>query len=343
MYKVASLFSGVGGFDFGFHELSNDFKLVFANDFQHYACETYRANFKDADSYLKEGDITEFIENIPEHDILLGGFPCQAFSLAGNRKGFEDERGLQYLNCVKSLQLYKPKVFYFENVKGILSHDNGKTIEKVVTDLEDCGYNLSVNLVKMEEYGISQRRHRVIFIGVREDLPYEPTAFLPEKRNGAKPVNELLKDIPSLDLDNDTSELINHNFHFGTVKKMKWILMLKDGENLKDLSEDEIRKREVEMGVESGPIPKTMLGYRRLKSNEIAPTMMFGNTCLPIHFEENRSISVREAAFIQSFPLTFEFKGGISYQYKQVGNAVPPMFSKLLAERFLEVMKKYEK
>lgn len=338
MFKVASLFSGVGGLDYGFHKLQNNFKIVFANDFDHFACETYKTNFINSNDYLKEGNIQDYIDKIPQHDILLGGFPCQPFTLAGKRLGFEDRRGLQYLHCIKALNLYKPKFFYFENVKGILSHDNGKTIEKVITDLEDCGYNVLVQLIKMKDYGVSQRRERVFFIGVRDDININPKELIPNQINDIKVLKDLFKDIPSLDLDNNTSNLINHNFHYGSIKKMKWILLLKEGENLKDLTVEEIRRRELEMNIEETPIPKTILGYRRLNGNEIAPTMMFGNTCLPIHPIENRSISVREAALIQSFPLDFEFKGGISYQYKQVGNAVPPMFSKILAERFLNVV-----
>ena len=336
MYKIASLFTGIGGLEYGFTKDEN-FDIVFANDFDHWACETYRCNHVNAESYLKEGDIKDYINNIPDHDILLGGFPCQPFTLAGHRKGFDDNRGLEFFNCVKALTLYKPKFFYFENVKGILSHDKGKTLSRVLEELNNCGYKVENKLVRMSNYGVSQHRERVIFIGVRNDLPYKPIDLYPSQCGGAKSLRELLKDFPPLS-DTQTSDLINHNYHYGTSRKMHWIKLLKEGENLYHLEEDEIRHRERELNLEPAVIPKSIMGYRRLDGNQISPTMMFGNTCLPIHFEEDRSISVREAAYVQSFPLDFEFKGGISYQYKQVGNAVPPVFGSLLAEQFKKIV-----
>jgi DNA (cytosine-5)-methyltransferase 1 len=124
----------------------------------------------------------------------------------------------------------------------------------------------------------------------------------------------------------------NHNLHVSTEVKQHWFKILKEGENLANLSEDVIRERQTELGLEHVSKPKTLTGYRRLDSHKVAPTMMFGNTCLPIHPTEARNLSVREAATIQGFPLDFIFLGGISAQYKQVGNAVPPSFAVLLAE-----------
>lgn len=326
MIKVASLFSGAGGLDWGFH-INPNYKIVFANDFNSEACKTYLHNFKDAKEYHHEGDISSLIDNIPPHDILLGGFPCQPFSLAGKRLGFEDPRGLELYNCEKALLKYQPKMFVFENVKGILSHDDGKTLELVLKVLNQCGYKIHHQLIKMVDYGVSQLRERVLFLGVRNDIDVNPSALVPLTTKKGKILSEVLNDLKDLPFGQ-----MNHNFHVSTKVKQHWFKVLKEGENLNKLSEVTIRNRETELNLEHKIIPKTLIGYRRLDGSKVSPTMMFGNTCLPIHPTENRNLSVRECALIQGFPHSFEFMGGVSSQYKQVGNAVPPIFSILLAE-----------
>lgn len=329
MLKVASLFSGVGGLDYGFH--AEGFEIIFANDFSPAACETYRTNYPSSEGYLKEGDIKKFLPEIPQpFDILIGGFPCQAFSLAGLRKGFDDPRGLEFFSCVTALKTYQPAFFYLENVKGILSHNSGETLKTVLSELESCGYKVHYELFKLSEYGVNQARERVIFFGVNKELSLDPTDLVPAKSR-AEPlaIGEVLKQITQKPGEGYPP---NHNLHC-PKRKLHWIKLLKDGENLKDLSEDEVAAREKALGLEPvRPIPKSMLGNRRLDSKKIAPTMMFGNTCLPIHPTEDRNLSVREAALIQGFPMDFEFKGPMSAQYKQVGNAVPPPFSLRLAK-----------
>jgi DNA (cytosine-5)-methyltransferase 1 len=357
MIKVASLFSGVGGLDWGFHS-NKKFGIVFANDFNKDACATYRHNFNNSEGYLTEGDIAQHLDKVKECDVLLGGFPCQAFSLAGNRKGFDDDRvsadgtpllrGLQYLNCVKILKKNKPKFFFFENVKGLLSHkfegDIGvdgkptviKSIDVITKDLEESGYNVAYSTIKMTDYGVPQRRERVLIIGVRKDFDIDPKTLIPPV---TKSKSLLLKD--NLPFGEPTEDIAtNHNLHTGDKKgtKLTWIRILKEGENLNNLEQSDVDARLIAIGVEPKTKPSSVLGYRRLDGNQIAPTMMFGNTCLPIHPTSNRSLSVRETANLQSFPSDFIFKGGISAQYKQVGNAVPPRFSEALANNLIKVI-----
>lgn len=321
MIKVASLFSGVGGLDFGFAHNPN-FELVFANDFNSDACATYRANFPH--EHLHEGDIREYFDKIPPHDILLGGFPCMAFSLAGKRLGFDDPRGLEFLNIVRVLETRQPRMFIAENVKGILSHDKGSTLARVLSEFTNCGYQATFHLVKCEEHGIPQRRHRVLFIGYRNGTPIIPFT-LP---NSIGPtLRETIGHLPPPTVAEDP----NHNLH-APPHKQHWVSVLRPGENLSKISEAEIRSRETALGLENRKIPKTFQGYTRLEYDRIAPTMMFGNTCLPIHPDQPRSISVREAALVQTFPTDFRFCGGIAAQYKQVGNAVPPKLSSLLSD-----------
>ena len=333
MIRTASLFSGVGGLDYGFHHQPDFFEIVFANDFTKEACQTYRKNFNGA-PYLKEGDIKSFLSDVPDHDLLLGGFPCQSWSLAGLRNGFNDKRGLEVYSIGTILKNKRPKFFILENVKGILSHDNGESIKIIVTHFSELGYNVHYDLFALKDYGINQRRERVLFFGVRNDISLDPKLFMPSKTTLGLSLKDAIAPYKKWDFGKD-----NHNLHVSTTKKQHWFKILKEGENLCKISAEEIYRREKQLGLDHVIKPKTLTGYRRLNGDEISPTMMFGNTCLPIHFSEDRNLSVRECASIQSFPDNFIFCGGISAQYKQVGNAVPPMFSVLLANRLIEALK----
>jgi len=349
MFSVASLFSGVGGLDWGFDQ-HDDFIMVFANDFEPTACNTYRLNFPHSSIYLKEGDITAFIDEIPAHDLLLGGFPCQAFSLAGKREGFDDTkgRGLHYESCKKVLNLRKPSFFVFENVGGLSSHNKGKTLEIIKEAFRKEGYRVHCETIKMNEYGIPQRRVRLLFFGVRSDLSFDPQWMVPKKPQIDQETLKLKYHLnPNVfPILPTATQMPNHNYHVGNgATKVYWMKIVSEpGENLYKLPKELVRMRQQKLlELENLPIrekiPQSQLGYRRLDDQVIAPTMMFGNTCLPIHPKENRSISVREAAYIQSFPLDFEFTGGIASQYKQVGNAVPPKFSLILSSHLAQILK----
>lgn len=325
MLKVCSLFSGAGGLDWGFHK-HLDFEMVFANDFMKEACQTYRHNFNNP-SFLHEGDIKQLFDKVPEHDVLIGGFPCQSFSLAGLRKGFEDARGLEIYSVSRILSDRSPEFFILENVQGILNHDEGKTLHIILQLFRDLNYCVEYRLFDMSEFGIPQRRKRVIFFGSKKG-----DKFLEGIEKKPKTEDLILKNV--LKTVSYKFGEFNHNKHTATAAKQHWVKILLEGENLSDLTPEEIAIRENTLGLEHKKKPKSITGYRRLNGNTIAPTMMFGNTCLPIHPTEDRSISVREAATVQTFPQDFLFLGGVAAQYKQVGNAVPPKFSLLLADEF---------
>lgn len=332
---VTSLFSGVGGLDAGF--LKNlHFDVVFANDFNKDACATYQKNW--GGSHLREGDIADFLSEIPKHDLLIGGFPCQPFSMAGYRKGFEDIRGLEILNFIEAIKRGQPDYFIAENVGGLASMDNGRTLQTIIDFFAELGYRVETRLIQMEQFGVPQRRRRLFIFGcsMRAEVPLSLDECFPKPMSIFAPdlYFERVMQLANLSWDDPM-----HNLHTSTAVKQHWMQLLKQGENLSKLSEEEIRRREAELGLEHQTIPKTRMGYRRLRADDIAPTMMFGNTCLPIHPTENRNISVREAAIIQGFPRYFFFAGGISSQYKQVGNAVPPLFSMQLADSFARAYK----
>lgn len=328
MIKVASLYTGVGGLDFGF-AFNDAFEHVFANEWNKDAAATfkhnYRKSFDHEPAFLHVGDIATFIETILEHDLLLGGFPCPAWSIAGMRGGFDDVRGREFFNCLKVVTNCKPKMFVFENVKGLLSHNNGASIAFMVEKLIEQGYQVTHKLHKFSDYGIPQKRERVFMVGFRNDIkPFDIT--FPNKP--APTIVEVLNYVKANCILGEG----NHNNHLGRNGiKGHWMKVLLPGENLYNLSIDVIEARERKLGLPHRPKPQSAQGYVRMAENKVANTMMFGNTCLPIHPTEPRSISVREAAQFQSFPLFFEFLGGIAAQYKQVGNAVPYKIGQMLA------------
>lgn len=162
-YDTVSLFSGIGGFDLGFSNAG--FNLVWANDFDKYACETFKANVSENIVY---GDINEHLDDIPKHDVLIGGFPCQPFSTLGKLKGFNDERGTLFFTIKKIITKHKPKVVVLENVKNIVNHDQGKTFNKIREELEKLGYIVKYKIHNTADFGIPQRRNRIYIVAFRK-------------------------------------------------------------------------------------------------------------------------------------------------------------------------------
>jgi DNA (cytosine-5)-methyltransferase 1 len=172
-YKTVSLFAGIGGFDLAFSNAG--FDMVWSNDIDKYACQTFRANIR---TDIVEGDITEHLDEIPPHDILVGGFPCQPFSSIGKRQGFEDEKGRGALFfIIKSIILkHHPKAVVLENVKNLVTHDKGKTFQRIKDELEECGYAVNYQVLNTADFGIPQRRKRVFIVALRKDA-FKDTQF----------------------------------------------------------------------------------------------------------------------------------------------------------------------
>ncbi len=172
-FTFIDLFAGIGGF----HEAAKSLQghCVFASEIDKFACATYFANH----GMSPHGDITKIdAASIPSHDILMGGFPCQAFSVAGKRLGFEDTRGTLFFEIARILKEKQPKMFLLENVKGLLNHDNGKTFQIILTTLRELGYVVYCNMLNAKDYGVPQNRERIFFVGFKE-----PRSFVwPEKK-----------------------------------------------------------------------------------------------------------------------------------------------------------------
>ncbi len=332
-YTAVELFAGCGGLGIGLEQAGINCSLL--NDNDKWCCQTLRKNRPQWN--VIEGDIGEidFSYYNKKADIVTGGFPCQAFSYAGNKKGFLDARGnlfYKYADAVKSI---RPKIFLIENVKGLLKHDNGRTIETMLSFMRDLGYRvLEPKCLKALFYRVPQKRERTIIVGIRNDISIDFN--YPEPHNKIYNLKDALK----------KSELYNSDVGYseGTKypKRKKEILeYVPQGGYWRDLPlklQKEYMKKSYYLG--GG---KTGMA-RRMSWNEPSLTL----TCSPAqkqtercHPEETRPFTVREYARIQTFPDNWFFCGSISQQYKQIGNAVPVNMATELGYSLVEFLNEY--
>jgi len=188
--KFIDLFCGIGGFRLAFEEAceENDIQpdCVFSSDIDKYAQESYEENFGEKPF----GDITKIDENdIPDHDILFGGFPCQPFSIIGQMKGLNDTRGTLFFDIARIIEAKKPKAFILENVKQLVGHDQGKTLKVIVQSLKDLGYHVQYSVLNALDYGLPQKRERVVIVGHREPIMFT----FPNPEKPYKSLNEILE------------------------------------------------------------------------------------------------------------------------------------------------------
>ena len=177
-FRVASLFSGIGGFEEGFNHSNMNYDLVFSSEIDRYAVQTYSCNFS-IDKMV--GDIKLVNEEtIPDHDLLCGGFPCQSFSIAGKQQGFADTRGTLFFDVIRIINKKKPKYIFLENVKNLISHDGGNTIKTILKHISDCNYTFDFTIINSVEAGVPQNRERTYIIGI---LNYPTELFEDDKRN----------------------------------------------------------------------------------------------------------------------------------------------------------------
>lgn len=301
--NVVSLFSGAGGLDLGFIKAGHH--ILWANDIYEDAAETYKKNIG---QHIICEDITKIsTDDIPNCDIVIGGFPCQGFSVANTKRHEDDERNILYKQLIRVIKDKAPKFFLAENVKGILSIGKGLVFQMILDDFRNLGYKVKYKVLNAADYGVPQTRMRVIIVGVRNDIDFEytyPTPTNNKNGNDGLPkwvsVSSALADIPDPDLPNC---LPNHEYS-------KYKLSFNG-----------------------------YIGHRPLNPDMPAPTVTArgddrGGVVILPHPNGMRRMSCRELATIQTFPLDFDFHGNRSSVYRQIGNAVPVLLGYAVAKQF---------
>ncbi len=293
---VVSLFAGAGGLDMGF--ANQGFKVLWANDFNHDACETHKLW---SSATVVEGDIGAVdFGTIPSADIILGGFPCQGFSLAGPRK-IDDSRNSLYRHFVRLVEEKQPKIFVAENVKGILTLGGGKIIDAIVHDFASKGYRVTYRLVNAADYGVPQDRLRVIITGIRNDVVGEFAMPAPEKERVT--LWEALGNLPEPKVG-EVCEAPYSSRYMSRNRKRGW---------------DEV----------SFTIPAMA---KQVALHPSSPDMTkVGQDMWTFGEGTTRRLSYKEAAVIQTFPPGMEFCGDLTSKYKQIGNAVPVKLAEVVA------------
>lgn len=353
-YTVVDLFCGAGGLSRGF--LDADFNVVLGVDFDEAALKTFEANHGlakamklDLFNHNNIKDIKKYLDdkNI-KLDVLVGGPPCQGFSLAGKREE-NDERNILYSAMVKTAKLLSPRIVVLENVPGMLKLYDGKVAKRIINDFTELGYNMKAKVLYAPNYGVPQIRKRVVFVGVKKGLGDFEYPLPKLKAEEYVTCEQAISDLPSLENDNDYSlnkvreyltkptsdyqKMMRKNSnivrnHFPTKHAQKTIdniAKIPDGGNYKDLPPEEAKKF------------KYHESLTRYCSKKPSLTIDTGHRT-HFHYKYNRIPSVRENARLQSFPDDFIFFGNKQQQYKQVGNAVPPLLGKAIAEQVKEVL-----
>lgn len=322
--RIVSIFSGCGGLDLGFH--LEGYKTLWANDFSQWACDSFRNYFGDV---ILQEDITKINpftdKSIPDCDIILGGFPCQDFSVIWKQPGLDGKRGGLYRHFLDFVSAKRPKAFVAENVKGLLTANERKAIETIINDFEtiEPGYLVLPHLYNFADYGVPQFRERVILVGIRVDTGFDFKHPLPTHGEG--------RDNPYITAGKAIEgalEVEFNNEHINCADKTRRMLaLIPEGGNFTDIPADH------ELYVK-GMISHV---YRRIHRSEPAKTIIAagGGGTWGYHYPDPRPLTNRERARLQSFPDDFEFKGNITEVRRQIGNAVPPEGVRLLARRLL--------
>lgn len=277
--------------------------VIWANDIDADAVATYKANIND---HIIQADIQNIdITKVPSADVVIGGFPCQGFSMANMKRNIDDERNVLYKFFYNAIKEKQPKFFIAENVKGILSLGKGCVVKQIKADFEDAGYIVEVHKVNMADYGVPQHRERVLFIGQRKDLGTNMIFSFPNPTNSKdgkdglprwRSIKEAIDDLPPIgNTDKDPN-------NYGSAYRF---------------------------------VARNFTAHRVTDPAKPSPTILArgngkGGVCAIPHYNGERRLSIRESAIVQTFPRNFVFMGKMGACYRQIGNAVPVHFAKLL-------------
>ena len=304
-FTAVSLFCGAGGLDLGFENAG--FHTVWANDFDADACKTHQ-NWSEAEVVC--GDISKVdIATIPDSDIILGGFPCQGFSLSGPRK-IDDSRNVLYKHYVKIVKEKQPLIFVGENVKGLLTMGNGEIIEAIIDEFSSCGYNVFYQLLNAKDFGVPQDRERVIICGFRKDLQVHNFKIV-EPKVPVVTLRQALKGLPNAKKE-EVCDSPYSSRYMSRNRKRGW---------------DQVSYTIPAMAKQVTLYPGSPDMVKLEKD-----LWRFGDD------GETRRLSWREAAAIQAFPKELEFTGDLISKYKQIGNAVPVKLAEFVAIQLRQIL-----
>lgn len=335
-FKSIELFAGAGGLALGLEQSGIDHIML--NEVDKYAVQTLKKNRPQWT--IEHGDIkdVDFTKYYGDVDLLTGGFPCQAFSYAGKKLGFEDTRGTLFFEFARALKETNAPVFLAENVRGLLSHDNGKTLETMLNILDDIGYHVfQPKVLKAIHYKVPQKRERLIIVGIKKEYQDKVNYSYPEPYARIYNLEDALK---KGDLfDRDVSKSLGQKY---PERKKEILDLVPPGGCWRDLPlelQKEYMKKSFYLG--GG---KTGMA-RRIKWDEPCLTL----TCSPAqkqtercHPDETRPFEVREYARIQTFPDEWIFEGSTTQQYKQIGNAVPVNLAKEIGYSIIRLLNEIE-
>ena len=346
--KVVSLFSGIGGFEKGLEKSNLNFEIVFASEIDSFAIKTYGCNFSLKNMH---GDIKQINEkDIPDHDLLCAGFPCQSFSVAGKRKGFNDIRGTLFFDIIRIIKEKKPKYILLENVKNLISHNNGNTIKTILRNISKCNYTFDITVINSNEAGVPQSRERTYIVGVYK---HKTEKFETDKRN--QRINEIKKwanenKLMTMNFFNNVSFNVKSKYISDIldekVDSKYYLNTFKVNNHLKDINKKELVSKKQRKIIKQFDLPKEIHNdlerQRRVYSiNGISPTLLARSDSPKIIITDMNEIRIRkltpyEALRIQGFDKKFVNnvkKNGMSdtQLYKQAGNAVsPPVITQII-------------
>lgn len=330
MNNIIDLFCGCGGLSKGF-EMAG-FKSVLAIDFWKDAIETYNYNHTDkvgiCDDVSKlDNDFLKDLTKKKNITGIIGGPPCQGYSTVGKRD-INDDRNYLYKQYCRIVEQVKPNFFVLENVKGLLTLDKGAFKEDIIKKFSKLGYTVEYKILNASDYGVPQNRNRVFFVGMKDKkfvfpTPLAETVTTKEAISDLENYEKEYTTIPQNEyqeyMRKNNKELKNNEFTIHTEQTTNIINLIPDGGKISDLPK------------EYWDIRKYNKAFQRMNSNSQSNTIDTGHRNY-FHYEKNRIPTVRESARLQSFPDNFEFKCSKTSQYKQVGNAVPPLLSYALAK-----------
>ncbi|MEE0163563.1 MAG: DNA cytosine methyltransferase [Christensenellales bacterium] len=331
IFKMGELFCGPGGIAYGASQAKvNGYSIehVWANDYDENTCETYRTNIcPDNPKSVIHGDVRKLdLASLGPIDALAFGFPCNDFSVVGEQRGMNGVYGPLYSYGVKVLKMYKPLWFLAENVGGLRNANDGKAFAKILADMKAAGYKLTPHLYKFEEYGIPQARHRIIIVGIRNDINVAYHVPSPKAYVGVDNSCKTAIEVPPIPADAPNQEAAKQSPI--VIERLRHI---KPGQNAftADLPE------ELQLHVSGAKISQI---YKRLDPSKPAYTVTGsggGGTHI-YHWSEPRALTNRERARLQTFPDTYKFIGGRESVRKQIGMAVPCRGAQIIFEAILK-------